>query len=285
MPKRSGYAYVGGPKKVARYSRKPYTYDRPKATAAARSFTSSMPRKLSTGLPKGLAAAVRKVIQNSKEKKLDVILPTGSLQPTVLISQNSITGPNFYLVVPGPTQGSAQNDRIGNEIGITQANLNVMIQNGSPASAQASQPSIVTMMIGRLKAGITIPNDADWANMFISEAGVPQTAPTTQLASLTYPVNDDYFDIKLRKQFKVGNTVITGLTNSIHSNDFNTYYQESVNVARFMKKTLQFNEDASEPQNEGLYVWFLVHPINGIELTDAGRPTVTMTLTTRYTDA
>lgn len=287
MPKRSSTgAYVIAKKSKYQRSRR-YVKTRvpAAATAAARTYASSLPRKRATGLSSTLEKAIKAVIDNGKEKKLDVLLPTGSNQSVRISSQTAASGPDFFLLLPGPSLGTGDNDRIGNELTITQCNLRFMLQAGSALAADVPQPVLITMMIGRLKEGFRIPDDTDWGNMFVNENGAPFAAPANQLASAMSPVNEDYFDIKLRKQYKLGNAAVSNFNGYIHNNDFNTFYQENIDVSKYMKKKIRYNDGDTTPQNEGLYVWFIQHPIDGTVLTGDALPLLAATLTTRYTDA
>lgn len=250
--------------------------------AGVRSFRSSVPRKLPTKLSPSLRSAIKAVITNQKEKKLDVILPTGTQGQTAIafVDNGGANGPSFYNLMPAPMEGTTNNDRVGNEIMVSQSKLRLTIRAGAVTDL-ITTPCIVTLMIGRLKNKTSVPSDADWGNMFYSIGTSAQGAESATLTSMMYPVNDDAWDISLRRQYKVGVVNAVGF----HNNDFNASYTDEIDIGKFMKKKLHFDNGSVVCENEGLYMWLWWNTLDGSTLSGALRPHIVATVSTRYSDA
>lgn len=251
--------------------------------AGVRNFRSSAPRKLSARVSPALRRAIKAVVSNQKEKKLDVTLPTGSTAKAVIpvVNNGGAAGPDFYNLMPAPAEGTTNHERVGNEIIVSQSKLRVTITAGLTAD-QNAVPAIVTLMVGRLKNKVGIPSDADWINMFYATGAAAQGADSTLLTTMMFPVNDDAWDIKERRQYKVGAANGGGLG---ENNDFNVSYTDEIDIGRYMKKTLQFDNASVTCENDGLYMWLWWNTIDQSTLSLLNRPSVSATVSTRFSDA
>lgn len=128
------------------------------------------------------------------------------------------------------------------------------------------------------------PTSANFDNLLTS-AGVPTALSSITPSSRLLPVNESVWDVKLRKEYKVGwangNNVGAG-TNV--NNDFQMCFNEEVNLLPFVKKELEFNQNSVTVLNDNLYLFFTYNSLDGSIPTNVPCYVVPV-VNSRFTDA
>lgn len=166
-------------------------------------------------------------------------------------------------------QGTAQNQRIGNEIKAVKATLKLHVYplpydltyNSTP------RPIIVQIIIyyDKLNPSIlptTMPN--------FFQNGSSSTDPNTLglPVDILKSVNTDRYKVFSRRKIKVGYSAVTGTGNSATSqyhsnNDFNVFSTYSIDYTKYMNKRIKYNDNASEPITRNLLCAVMVMSADG----------------------
>lgn len=238
-------------------------------------------KKASVRASPALRAAVKKIIQNQKEQKLSVReLNSGNILTLITTEPTGPTGPDMFSLAPVMTQGAGANDRIGNDIRLVKSVLKFNVWLTGESSSGAG-PFFLTVWLGRIRGlGAASPSDADYARLLIA-SGATFTGPTTNspITSIL-PVNEDLWDIKLRKQYKLGKENI----NNKNNNDFNYAYQEEIDITKMLPSVNSYDETSSTVETNNLFLFFTYTTVDG-STPALGLPQAVASVSHRYTDA
>lgn len=223
--------------------------------------------------------AVKAIVASQKEQKLDVTnMYSGGVSG--VLATNEVSTPSFEPLAPFIASGNADGQRIGTDIRLTKSYVKFQLTLNQEASGD-NGPFIATVWIGKIRAlGAAVPNTADFASLLVKGDG-SFTAPTTTLP-LTglLPVNDDLWDIKVRKDYKLGKSE----TLNASSNDFNLCYNDEIDVTRMFPRVLRYNGQSGVVQDDNLFFFVTYRSLNGAAAT-SGLPQVVAAVVHRYTDA
>jgi len=224
--------------------------------------------------------AVTAILKSQKEQKLDVTNMYAGGVATVLAT-NEASEPEYQPLAPFVAPGSSDGQRLGSNIRLTKSYVKFQLTVNQEASSD-NGPFIATVWIGKVRAlGAAVPNTADFASLLVKGNVNTFTAPTTTLP-LTglLPVNDDLWDIKVRKDYKLGKSGTLNAT----SNDFNLCYNDEIDITRMFPRVLHYNGASGTVQDDNLFFFVTYRTLNGVAPT-GGLPQVVANVVHRYTDA
>lgn len=223
--------------------------------------------------------AVTAILKSQKEQKLDVTnMYAGGVATVLATTETNL--PDFQALAPFIASGNADGQRIGTDIRLTKSYVKFQLTLNQEASGD-NGPFIATVWIGKVRAlGAAVPNQADFSSLLVKGDG-SFTAPTTTIP-LTglQPVNDDLWDIKVRKDYKLGKSGTLNAT----SNDFNLSYNDEIDVTRMFPRVLRYNGQSGVVQDDNLFFFVTYRTLNGAVPT-GGLPQIVANVVHRYTDA
>lgn len=175
---------------------------------------------------------------------------SGSISPSVINSLNPII-----------VQSVGENGRVGNAVNLKSAYLKgylTMAQSAgnSAVPAQVNGQWNVRIFIGRLKTSIASPTSADLTSL-LRVGGSTFAFDSTNPLSLVRRVNTELFTIYYDKIHKIGTQTGTGsTTGGIHNNDYQLSKFININLTKYLKKKLIFQDTSiNTPTNSGLYIF------------------------------
>jgi len=276
QPTQPGYGYQLPPVRYA-----PRRVGR--AYQGASSAAKGTPKSYRVRAPAALKRAVKAIIAQEKEQKLDVLnLYAGGL--ATLLATTELAGPDFYPLAPGLNQGPTDGARIGSDIRLTKSYVRFQLSVNQEAS-DANGPFIVTVWIGKIRGlASAIPSTADFASLLATGSPNSYTAPTTTLPFTgMLPVNDDLWDIKVRKEYKVGKSGRTDSATNCN-NDFNLCYIDEIDITKMFPSKLRYNGGDTVVEEDNLFFFATYRSLDGGS-SSSGRPTICAMVSHRYTDA
>lgn len=244
------------------------------------------PKSFRVRAPAALKKAVKAIIASEKEQKVEIgAIYGGGI--TSLVATDNITAPTFVRLAPELQTGTGGEDgrRIGEEVQMTKSYLKYTL--GLPLDSGPVSPYIVTVWIGKIRGEANrLPVQADFDELLLAAGGGPVGPDTGFRVSNSYPVNDDYWDIKVRKVYKLGKASrADSTTNPVANNDFNLIYQDEIDITRFLKNKLVYDGNANAyPMNDGLYLWITFTTIDDSDPTGT-LPNISGCVVHRFTDA
>jgi len=228
---------------------------------------------------------------NSGQEKKDAILELNSGAQLQIITTSAGTGPAIQNIIPNIPQGVSDGNRLGNEVRVKKAYLNIAISRRA-VNAQDS-PVYMCIYIGRLYNSMDTPADADF-NMLYRATGSTTTGLYTAAAAavntMLSDINTDDWKIYFKKIVKMGNSNYlanntTAASEAYSNNDFKNTFVKRINITKMLHKRWKFNNSVNDfPENDGLFLF--VVPVTVDASTPTG-PNYTLTATSvvRYTDA
>lgn len=229
--------------------------------------------------------AVKALIDQQKEQKIDITQMYGGVLTTFLATDGTSVAPGaaplFVPIAPTLPIGGNDGSRVGSDVRLTKSYVKFQITLNQEASGD-NGPFIATVWIGKVRSlGGAIPNAADFSSLLVTSTGGAFQAPTT-ISPVTglLPVNDDLWDIKIRKDYKLGKAETTNAT----SNDFNLSYNDEIDITKMFPAKLRYNGGTSIVQDDNLYFFVTYRTLNGAVAT-SGLPRILATAVHRYTDA
>jgi len=253
---------------------KKYAKKAPSKRPVRRYARKSYPKRIPA---KGLKMAIENVLVRKAEAKQPNILPLqytfngNGTNNSIMSSPVDITS-----VISSMTQGSANGQRIGNDINITKAVLNI---NMTASSGQAL-PYMVTIFVGYLKgARTTVPTNANLAT--ILDLGGSTTGYTGLTSDLLLKVNSDRFSC-IRKNYRLG-LAQANSGSAYQNNDFPVFQNIKIPVKSVLGK-IQFNNDSGSGINRPVYMWAQFTAVNSVNQLTTIAPTVFYYLDVEYKD-
>jgi len=239
-------------------------------------------RRKVSGLSSRMKAAISLMIENKKEQKLQSAVGAA----TLILTDGGVAVPAFYSLIPQIGQGAAENQRIGDQINVSKNVLKIHLEAATPtALGPSGGPQIVTLWIGKLRSNGT--PGATAANQLLTLGGVVQGFSSTSDTDFMLPVFEDIWDIKVRKEYKIGweTSFPSNVTStaSYHQTDFLAVANDEFDVTRWLKKTVMYNDATTASLQDTLYVFFTVYNVLGAATTTY--PNMSYSLVSRFTDA
>lgn len=232
-----------------------------------------------------LKRVISSMITRQKEQKLDVTLMYGGNLTSLLATDGTSTVPGaaplFVPMAPAMGQGGADGARVGSDIRLTKSYVKFQLTLNQEASGDAG-PFIATVWIGKVRSlGAALPNAADFSSLLMTQTSNSFIAPTTTIpVTGLLPVNDDLWDIKVRKDYKLGKESTTNSTN----NDFNLCYNDEIDITKMFPRKLRYNGSDTVVSDDNLYFFVTYRTLNGA-VALGGLPQVVANAVHRYTDA
>lgn len=226
--------------------------------------------------------AVKAIVAQQKEQKLDVTnIYSGVLTTVVATTSDGTLFPSFQPLAPFLATGAADGQRVASDIRLTKSYVKFQLTLNQEASGDQG-PFIATVWIGKVRGlGSAVPNSADFAALLTtSVANVFNGASTTQPITGLLPVNDDLWDIKVRKDYKLGKSE----TLNASSNDFNLCYNDEIEITKMFPSVLRYDGANGNPASDNLWMFVTYRTLNGAVVA-GGLPQVLATTVHRYTDA
>lgn len=173
-----------------------------------------------------------------------------------------------YPLLPTWTQGTADDNRVGNQVRVVKGQLKFTI-NLLPYDATYNEqgaPQWVKYWIVRdLKnSGQLSMLDSTSYGCFFRGNGTTLGMQSNTL-DMNLPVNESYFRVLHSRCFKLGATTASTQypTNYSFFDNSPNAKQITINWGKWCKKQIKFQEGNSYPQNENLYIVFQVVPCSG----------------------
>ena len=201
---------------------------------------------------------VKKAIHQNIENKKDWATGQGTINNALVGTALPVTLPLLPLISQGITQGT----RLGDEIHIRSSKftLNIWALPYNINTNYNTMPQHVRVMIlkqKQLQAGSPSPNLADIASIF--QLGLSSQGFINTLADMSRDVNTDIYTVKYNKVFKVGIAGPTTYTATtvLPNNDYHLQHTLSINVGKFMKKKLMYDDlrFGNNPSNDNLFMF------------------------------
>jgi len=186
-------------------------------------------------------------------------------------------------------QGVGAGQRIGNVIRIKKC-MFTFILFPNPYNAVTNPGAIPLEVRMWIFSDKQIPQTPVVGNEFI-QLGGSSTALTGTLVDMTSPVNKDRYQLFRTKVFKLGHSIYNGTGNNPNeqynsSNDFKMNVKYSINVTKYMIKTVKFNDTNSQPNSRQLCAMFEpVYANNNVVGAISVPSSITYTLDLSYEDA
>ena len=238
----------------------PYRKTRPRrAKRTYRKKTTT--KKVSKSIKKYVKATIHKNIEN-KIANFNEDFSFSSVNQNPLMYTAPITPtPSASLGINIP-QGIEQGQRIGNMIRTRRVIFRYVItpQPYDSEFVPQPQPVIVRMYFGYLKGQRKIAPTAGNLSSFF-QAGNNSEPFAGNLTDITRPYNKDKFMVCCMRTHKIGNQFINvsdvtpGPLQNYSNNDYKLNAIGSVDLTKYIPKTMKFNDDDDSPDT-GLFVWF-----------------------------
>jgi len=239
-----------------------------------------------------LVQRVQRIIsQNVENKFTDSIT---QVRPIMTVTEEP-GEPNYfqyYTWAPGGnavgaqmfdlTQGTAQNQRVGNTIKLKRWVIKGLIQpniDGLAAPLTATENSYigyVDVFFGRLLNNNTA---IDGQLIDLYQAGNGAITPNATAGTILYPINKDKYKIYWRKRFKMGNSFSVGFPAAPQTtnNDFSLARTFGFDVTKYILKNkhIKYEDGDTTPNDdmiENLTVFATFYPVVGnVPVNDLGR--------------
>lgn len=218
----------------------------------------------------------------------------GSLQPVpfdnAALNQAVCDANNQIIFDPPINLGTAVNQRIGNRITLTGAQLKYAIALNPTTQNGVAIPAMVRIIIYYDRQDdSSLPTPYVNGNFF--DSGNTSTGFRGDLTDMFRRYNRDRYRICMVRTHKIGFANNQGSTGSatnqyFANNDFKMNVRGTMNIGKYMLKKIRFNDSLSSAQGRKLYALVIVTPPNFGNF-DTSKLPVEMEFQTRYsfTDA
>jgi len=264
------------------------TLARPAGRAIKGSYSAAKggPKSYRVSAPAALKKVVKAMIEQQKEQKLEVVYLYSASYPNTnpLVITGLAAPPNFQALAPVLNRGPDEGSRIGSDIRLTKSYVKYSLALNQEAS-DTNGPFIVTIWIGKVKGlASAVPNSTDFDSLLQTNVGNVFTAPSTTIPITgLLPVNDDLWDIKVRKDYKLGKSGRTDSSTNCN-NDYNMSYNDEIDITKMFPAKLRYSGTDSVVEEDNLFFFATYRTLDGRTPT-AGLPNVTAMVSHRYTDA
>lgn len=225
--------------------------------------------------PGVLAKQVRKIIEDTRETK--VATDGNSI---TLFAATSLVVPYQIAAIPGISQGTISGWRIGSEIRVRSVKFNYSLHPNP--SENGALPCEVMIVVAKYKAdtaGTTVAV-ADYNNLILRDTGNAGGIYTAERESSLAPINLNTYDVLCTRRHKVGYSTLSGNTTN---NDFHLLHTGSIDVTRFIKKSLHYDENVSAVNNTDNCILFFI-PLD-VDGTVSSFPVLDFQRVIEFTDA
>jgi len=220
---------------------------------------------------------VKRMINQSQEDKICVPVSqaTSQIIPMSFTAFNSIN----LNAVWSLSQGTGQGNRVGNHI--TPKTWRMKGYWSVPYNTNSCVPFIIKMYIFKLKSGFAIPV----GNTNFYQNGNTSIAPTLTFIDQLKEVNKNLFTVYHQRVIKVG-TANLSATLGAANNDFKNIVPFSIDLLKYQKASLHYNDTTTAPSNSGLYMCYTACLADGsVFTTSFGAPNLTYEIQASFEDA
>lgn len=262
-------------------------FSRKKRKRSYKRTTRKRVRKASKAVKRYVRRAVRTFAERMKAKPT---LFTGeelvSVQPGIIVD----TPPSFIDLSDAwalPNNVAVQGSRQGNKVRVANSMLRViffndMAQVDPAAEVPEYQDMVYKVFIGKLRDRGTNPDITSY-NQFL-DYGPDITALDNSLQQIYQPVNKEKWVIYKSFILKLDN--IKEPFAAIGKNGYGKYFQLSINLGKYMPKTLIYNDDiGTKPINCDMFLWILAATPGGSVPDTGGRLLMSGTQSFEYYDS
>lgn len=232
-----------------------------------------------------VSMSVQKYVKRILHKEIENKSPTPisgqdvSIVPiTNTISWGTLIGLSDVWQIP---QGVGQGNRLGDKLKPTKWYLRGFIHNNSATAV----PAVVKMFVFRQKMTYESPAGAAFTGpVDFFQYGSSTVGPANNYQDLLREVNKDKYILYTTRSFKIAPAGSAGNTN----NDFSTVGKFKVDLIKYAKRVLTYNDAVNTPLNSGLYVCFALAEYGGTTKTvwAAGEaPQISYDIIAEYEDA
>lgn len=215
------------------------------------------------GVSPYLKAAVNRVIEQRAEKKETILeLNAGAVYTTGATS--TVVAPTFFGLIPAISQGTNDGQRSSNEIRVSKMLLRFQLNRTQAAESRPMH--VVRVVLCKIKGSpANSPTLGNWAEI-VKASGTTYTALTsTDPFTNLLPYNNEVWDIKWQKEYKVGK--VQGNQTTTGNNDSVACVLEEVDITKFVKQKLLYDGTTTLATNDQLYAFVFVMPIDGTAVT------------------
>jgi len=241
---------------------------------------------------------IKKAVKQVMARQVEVKTRQSEIlsQPLVPVANTSdfdatIVPVSFTATAIGVAQGSGQGERIGNRITCKSLMLKAIFV-PTPYNA-TTNPTPLPMQIRCVifydkEAPTTVPSPASLGDIF--QFGNTSQGFQDDLLDMVLPFNTDRYRICAQKTFKLGYANYGGTGSLAGSqffanNDFKYNCQWNVQLAKFLPKTVKYNDNDQDSITHQLYMMLIPTLATGGAFSGTVRPaTVQYTLSAKYTD-
>ena len=205
---------------------------------------------------KAVKSFVKKAIHRSQENKVFIRYGANNT-----ITTASGGNPTYLNLVPTPTQGVAQNQRIGNSIKVVKAYIRGHV-NLLPYNASTNPyvgPVYVKMWVCSNKQYNTATISGTSIATDFFELGSGSAGFQGNMLDLDFTANKDNWIIHKTKTFELGTTAVAGFAsaNSSAWNDNSRFTRPFYfSLGSKMRKKLNFVDTATDPTNINMFLVF-----------------------------
>ena len=255
-------------------------------------FTKKSPFSLNKKQPKAARldkSSITKLIKSSIEKRIEKKFFTDYATNFSIVSAASST-PTYRSLLPLVAQGAAKSQRIGNEIHVKKAILNVAV-NLLPSQSttnNTTMPCYVKIWILKYKLENTTNFNSTVSASNFFETNNSSVPFQGSMLDVLLDVDSDLFEVVATRMCKLGTTSYysAGLTtfpgyldNSPMSKTF------SIDVTKGFPKTIKYNDNASTtPTNCNLFVVWQAVSCSGVSVSGQSMAEYHIGYRVEYTD-
>lgn len=231
-------------------------------------------KKVSKYIRKYVKSQIHKNIEN-KTNNIEFANEFGSYLENNSLSVRPLMP--YTSLFPGPTQGVASNNRIGNEIRPRKLMLRYTLR-PRPYDATVNPspvPCYVQFWILSLRqASGVLPQAIDFTQMFNNGSSV--LSPQGDLSDLVAPFNKDFFHLYKTWTHKIGFATNSGTGANASwqqyaNNDFKLSVVKKLDLTKYMPKVVKFNDATQSVMGRNLFLCYQAVAANGSALTSAIR--------------
>jgi len=175
---------------------------------------------------------------------------------------NTVIG--SFQLLPVITQGVTESTRVGNTIKMKNIFMKGFLRYNTTGLLNVTPtnpiPYHVRIFIGKLKYTNAAPSVSEFNGLLrTGSSNVPFNS--TDGLSLCRKVNTEQFTVYYDKIFKLGTAIpsqtssVFNVANGISNNDYKLNHYIKINMTKFCKKNFIYDNNATGPTNNGLYMW------------------------------
>lgn len=206
-------------------------------------------------MPSIVKQYIKKAISRNAENKSanPVIQSNASIVPMSSTTWGNMV--TLSAVWENVTQGTGQSGRVGNKIKPVYWNIKGSIQ----FNVSVTGTAIVKMFVFKSLTTFKSPGDGGALPVDFFQTGNTVTSPSQNLADLYRRVNKDKYKVYTTRMFKIGQSAASTASSN---NDFSAMRFFNINLLKYQKHIISYNDSSFEPINSGLFLGFVACSVN-----------------------